>query len=382
MTQTDVKSLQLTDEEQMLASSANALLAEQSPVSAFRALRDSGHSWDPALWKTMAEMGWTGVLAPESCGGSDIGHSAAGLLSRAMGNTLVASPFISTAVIAASALRQQATDRARESLAAIVAGDLRYALAIDEGNKHAPGHTAMVAERSGNGYRLQGDKTFVVDGGIANRILVLARTAGAPGDQHGLTLFDLHIERLGISAELMDTVDYRDAARLNFNAVEATGDDIIGDPDNGLAALSPALVAGQAAVAAEMTGVAAGAFGMTVSYLKERRQFGLPIGSFQALQHRAAKLWCDIELTASAILKAGRVLDTDTPNAALFVSLAKARAAGTVKLAVTEGVQMHGGMGMTDEFDMGFYMKRARVSTEWLGDYSYHAENIARIRGF
>lgn len=177
-------------------------------------------------------------------------------------------------------------------------------------------------------------------------------------------------------------IDARDAARVDFADVEATGEDVLGQVDSAMDILAPALRAGQAALAAEMTGLAAGAFGMTVGYLKERKQFGLLIGQFQALQHRAADLWCQTEVTASAVAHAGRMLDADPGNAALAVSLAKARATETAGLAVREGVQMHGGIGMTDAFDMGFYMKRARVGAEWLGDYGYHAEQIARARGF
>jgi acyl-CoA dehydrogenase len=177
-------------------------------------------------------------------------------------------------------------------------------------------------------------------------------------------------------------IDSRDAAEITFDKVEATGEDVLGAVDDAMSVLKPALEAGQAALAAELTGLAAGAFDRTVGYLKERKQFGTLIGTFQALQHRAADLWCECEVTSSAILHAGRMLDSDPENAALAVSVAKARAMDTASLAVREGVQMHGGIGMTDEFDMGFYMRRARVGAEWLGDYGYHAGVVARLRGF
>ena len=226
---------------------------------------------------------------------------------------------------------------------------------------------------------MNGQKSFVVDGGFADRVLVLARSGEGPED---LTLFDLPADRAGITRNDQAMIDSRNAARLAFDNVEATGDDIIGAAGDAMTVLRPALQAGQAALSAEMTGLAAGAADMTVGYLKERQQFGRPIGSFQALQHRAAHLWCEMEVTGSAILHAGRMLDSDPDNAAMAVSLAKARAIKTAKLAVIEGVQMHGGIGMTDAFDMGFFMKRARVASEWLGDYGYHAEQVAAARGF
>jgi acyl-CoA dehydrogenase len=365
-----------TEEETMLADMARGFLDEKAPVSHLRGLRDAGKTHDPALWKEMAEMGWAGILVPENAGGSDMGHAAACVLAEEMGKTLVASPFLSSAVIAATALRQVSDARAGEALAAIAAGERTYALAIDEGPKFDPDATAMEARREGNGFRLNGSKTFVVDGGLADRLLVLAKT------QDGLTLFDLPAGRDGITRQAQNMVDSRDAARITFSDVEATGEDVLGQVDDAMTVLRPALQAGQAALAAEMTGLAAGAFGMTVGYLKERKQFGVLIGQFQALQHRAADLWCQCEVTASAVAHAGRMLDEDPDNAGMAVSLAKARATETAKAAVIEGVQMHGGIGMTDAFDMGFYMKRARAGAEWLGDYNYHAEQVARARGF
>ena len=360
----------------MLADMARGFLDEKAPVTHLRKLRDAGRTHDADLWAEMAGMGWAGILIPEELGGSDMGHAAAGVLATEMGKTLAASPFLSTAVIAATALRQVADDRANSSLRAIAEGARTYALAIDEGPKFAPDDTALEARAEGNGFRLTGRKTFVVDGGFADRLLVLAKTEG------GLTLFDLPSDRDGITREARAMIDSRDAARIDFADVEATGEDVLGQVDDAMTVLRPALEAGQAALAAEMSGIAAGAFGMTVGYLKERKQFGMLIGQFQALQHRAADLWCQTEVTASAIAHAGRMLDEDPGNATLAVSLAKARATETAKQAVIEGVQMHGGIGMTDDFDMGFYMKRARVGAEWLGDYGYHAEKVAALRGF
>ncbi len=365
-----------TEEETMLGDAARGFLDQAAPVSHLRGLRDAGQTADPALWREMAQMGWTGIVVPDSAGGANMGLSAACVLGRELGRTLVTSPFISTAVIAATALKQVADDRANDALAQIASGDVTYALAVDEGNKFNPLSTDLEAKRDGNGFRLTGRKTFVVDGSQADRLLVLANT----GD--GLTLFDLPADRAGVTRTATPMIDSRDAAQITFDDVAATGDDVLGTVDDAMTVLQPALEAGQAVLAAEMSGVAAGAMAMTVGYLKERKQFGIEIGRFQALQHRAAHLWCEAEVTASAILNAGRALDRDPAQATLAVSLAKARATATVQLAVQEGVQMHGGIGMTDAFDMGFYMKRARVAAEWLGDYGYHARKVAELREF
>lgn len=368
--------LVMTEEETMLADMARGFLDGAAPVSKLREMRDAGQTHDAGLWKEMADMGWAGVLVPEAAGGSDMGFAAANVIAQEMGKTLAVSPFLSSAVIAATALRQVSDARANAALARIASGEATYALAVDEGIKFDPDTTQMEAKADGNGFRLSGTKQFVVDGAMADRLLVLARTTD------GLTLFDIPSDRAGIKRDKTNMIDDRDAARITFEDVEATGEDVLGAVGSAMDVLRPALQAGQAALAAEMTGLSAGAFGMTVGYLKERKQFGVEIGRFQALQHRAAHLWCEIEVTSSAILNAGRMMDEDPEAAEMAVSLAKARATQTATLAVQEGVQMHGGIGMTDAFDMGFYMKRARVGAEWLGDYSYHAEKVASARGF
>ena len=375
-------SLLETEDETMLRDAARGFLADAAPVANLRANRDQGRPFDTGLWREMAQMGWAGVLVPEAQGGADMGHRAAGILAEEMGRTLAASPFISSAVMAATTLRAAASQQAEQALTAITEGRLIYAVALDEGRKHAPLNTALVAQKAGNGFRLTGTKAFVADGGSAQRVLVLARTAGSAGEAAGLTLFDIPADRAGLHKMARATVDSRDHAQMVFDGVEATGDEVLGTLDDGWALLARGVQAGQAAVAAELLGVAGGAYGMTVGYLTERKQFDRTIGSFQALQHRAAHLWAEIEVTASAIANAGRVLDATPTQAGLAVSLAKARAAQTVDLAVREGVQMHGGIGMTDAYDIGFYMKRARVGSEWLGDYGYHAAQVAAARGF
>lgn len=362
-----------TEDEVMLRDAARGFLDENAPVSALRANRDAGRGFDPGLWREMAQMGWAGVLIGEDHGGADMGHRAAGILAEEMGRTLAASPFLSSAVIAASALRAAGSDR----LGQIAEGAALYALAVDEGPKHAPDLTAMEARPEGNGFRLKGRKVFVADGASADRVLVLARSGEG---EEGLTLFDIDAGRAGLSRKGADSIDARDFAAFEFEDVEATGEDVVGEVGGGLAALAPGLRAGQAVLAAELSGLSAGISAVTLGYLKERKQFDRTIGSFQALQHRAAHLFAEIEVTASAVAHAGRVLDHEPENAQLAVSLAKARATQTAKLAVMEGVQMHGGIGMTDDYDAGFFMKRARVGAEWLGDYGHHAAIVAAAR--
>ena len=377
--------LVLSEEQSMLRDSARGLISDKAPVSHLRQLRDSkdptGFSRD--LWKTFAEMGFAGLLVPEDFGGSGLGCVEAGVVMEEIGRNLMPSPFLATSVLAASALsRGGSAAQKSEHLPGIADGSLLASLAIDEGAKHRPLMTKMQAVRSGNGFRLVGDKAFVVDGHTAGLLIVAARTAGAAGEREGLTLFLVDPKAKGIEIERTAMVDSHNAARIRFDNVEVNADGVLGEVDQGGALLEGVLNIGRGAVASEMVGVAEGVFGRTVDYLKERKQFGKAIGEFQALQHRAAQLYIEIEITRAAVLKALQTLDADFDNAGAAVAVAKARAGSTATLAVQEGVQMHGGMGMTDQFDIGFFMKRARVCQELFGDSNFHADQLARMKSY
>ena len=377
--------LVLNEEQTMLRDSARGLIRDKAPVSHLRQLRDTrdatGFSRD--LWREFAEMGFSGLLVPENFGGSGLGCVEAGVVMEEIGRTLMPSPFLASAVLAASALsRGGSAAQKSEYLPKISDGSLLAALAIDEGAKHRPLQTKMQAVRSGNGFRLNGDKAFVVDGHTADLMIVAARTAGAAGERDGLTLFLVDPRARGIATERTEMVDSHNAARIRFDNVEVNADGVLGEVDQGGALLQGVLNIGRAAVASEMVGLSEEVFGRTVSYLRERRQFGKAIGEFQALQHRAAQLYIEIEITRAAVLKASQTLDGDFENAGAAVAVAKARAGSTATLAVQEGVQMHGGMGMTDQFDIGFFMKRARVCQELFGDSNFHADQLARMKSY
>ncbi|WP_315812018.1 acyl-CoA dehydrogenase family protein [Bradyrhizobium sp. SZCCHNR2028] len=377
--------LLLTEEQSMLRDSARGLISDHAPVSHLRKLRDTRDEtgFSRELWATFAEMGFAGLLVPEEHGGSALGAVEAGVVMEEIGRTLMPSPFLATAVLSASALtRAGSAAQKSEYLPKIASGALLAALALDEGAKHRPLHTALQAVRSGNGFKLTGAKAMVVDGHVADLLLVVARSAGAPGEREGLTLFLVDPKAKGVAIERTIMVDAHNAARIGFDDVEVTADHVLGEVDGGAAVLSGVLDLGRGAVASEMVGLSEEVFGRTVAYLKERKQFGKAIGEFQALQHRAAQLYIEIEITRAAVLKALQALDADPAGATAAVAVAKARAGATATRAVQEGVQMHGGMGMTDQFDIGFFMKRARVCEEMLGDANYHAAQLAQLRGY
>jgi alkylation response protein AidB-like acyl-CoA dehydrogenase len=377
--------LVLTEEQSMLRDSARGLISDKAPVAHLRGLRDSkdatGFSRD--LWKAFADMGFSGLLVPENFGGSGLGSVEAGVVMEEIGRTLMPSPFLSTAVLAASALSRGGSEAQKAAhLPKIADGSLLAALAVDEGAKHRPLQINLQAVRSGNGFKLNGAKALVVDGHTADLLIVAGRTGGAAGERSGLTLFLVDPKAKGVAIERTVMVDAHNAARIEFANVEVDADHVLGEVDQGGALLDGVLNIGRGAVASEMVGLSEEVFGRTVNYLKERKQFGKLIGEFQALQHRAAELYIDIEITRAAVLKALQTLDADFEHAGAAVAVAKARAGTTATLAVQEGVQMHGGMGMTDQFDIGFFMKRARVCQELFGDSNYHADQLARMKSY
>ncbi|MEI9926686.1 MAG: acyl-CoA dehydrogenase family protein [Sphingomonas sp.] len=372
--------LYLTDEQQMLRDTAKQFVAEHAPVSHMRQLRDENDAtgFSRTLWKQFAELGLTGILVPETDGGLGLGHVEAGVVLEEIGRNLAPSPFLATAVAAVAALDGSA--QRERWFPGILAGETVAALAIDERAKHGDA-IALRAERSGNGFRLTGAKRFVTHGHVADLILVAARTAGAPDDADGVTLFAVAKDAPGLVADPQRLADSSIAARLEFDGVEVDADAVIGEIDQGRAPLARLLAAGRAGASAELLGVGGGAMGRTVDYLKERRQFGVPIGSFQALQHRAAHLYSEMEVARAAVLKAQQLLDAGQ-DAVEAVAVAKAMTGLAAALAVQEGVQMHGGIGMTDDYDIGLFMKRARVLAEMFGDANFHADALARAAGY
>ncbi|MCA7086361.1 acyl-CoA/acyl-ACP dehydrogenase [Cupriavidus sp. DB3] len=392
----------LNDTQDMLRDSALTFLRENAPISALRAMRDSGDptGFSRELWQRFADLGLAGVLVPEAYGGSGLGVVEAGVIMEAIGRTLAPSPFLSTAVIGASLLTHYGSDAQRDALLpAIASGRHLTALALDEAGKHRPFRLATRATPHAGGYRIDGTKQLVVDGHVADTLIVAARTgdaragqatnaanavnAAGADDTQGITLLLVPRATPGVRIERVVLADATQAARIVFEGVQVPADAVLGAVDGGGALLERALDIGRAVLSSELLGIADEAFARTLAYLKERRQFGKIIGEFQALQHRAAHLFTELELTRAIVLRCQQRLDESAPDGPEpLVSAAKARAGETATLAVQEGVQMHGGIGMTDEFEIGFFMKRARTAQEWLGDANFHADRWARLRGY
>lgn len=372
--------LVLNEEQTMLRDSARDFLAGQAPVSQLRALRDNADAdgFSRPLWAQFAQMGFTGVLVPETHGGLGLGHVEAGVVMEQVGHHLSASPLLASGIVAATAIRQAGTAAQQADwLPRMARGEVIATLAVDEAGKHRPALLATTAQAEGGGWLINGAKVLVLDGHVADVLIVAARVGEA-----AVGLFLVDPQAAGVTVQRTVMVDAHNAARVQLKGVRVGGEALLGTVDAGAAALAATLDAGRCAAAAELLGLADEVFNRTVAYIKERQQFGKTIGEFQALQHRAATLYCDLEISHAALIKAQQLLDEGAPGAANAVAMAKARAGQTATTAVQEGVQMHGGMGMTDAFEIGFFMKRARVLQELWGDANFQLDQFAQRRGY
>ena len=374
----------LDDEQAMLQDTTRAFVESAAPVSHLRALRDGDdpRGWSAEVWAAFTEMGFPGILIAEDLGGLGLGAVEAGIVLEQIGRNLTPSPFLSTAVGAAVALRDAGAELKRRWLPGLADGSVTAAMAIDEGARHRPEQIAMFARRAGEGFVLSGEKRLVISGHVADLLIVVARTSETPGSTQGLTLFAVERDQAGVSVTTDRLADSSLSSRIIFEDLVVAADAVIGEVDGGWSVLGPVLDHLRTGAAAELSGVASAAMDRTFRYLKERLQFGQIIGTFQALQHRAAHLYAEAEVASAAILKAQQLLDAADPRAHSAAMVAKAHAGMVATLAVQEAVQMHGGIGMTDEYDIGLFMKRARVLGELYGDADELADRLARLSSF
>lgn len=375
----------LTEEQSIIRDQAKAWVEEKAPVQQFRAMRDSGVAgrFNQTTWADIAALGWAGMIVPEEYGGSGLGYMTFGLVLEEMGKHLVASPLLASSLIGASAIILGGSDAQKQRhLPAIAKGEAIATLAVDESPRHAPLKTALKAAKSGGGFTLSGEKTFVMEGMTADTFIAAARTSGAPGEIGGISLFLIPASAKGLSRTPMETFDSRGYAKLSFANVEVPADAVLGSIGQGWAILDATLDRAAAGLSAEMLGTASHAFDMTLDYLKTRKQFGQVIGSFQTLGHRAATLFTGKELARSCVEAALQALDDGAPDAPELCSLAKAKMGDHLFEMSNQLIQIHGGIGMTDEFDAGLYLKRARVVEAAFGNRAFHRDRYARLLGF
>jgi alkylation response protein AidB-like acyl-CoA dehydrogenase len=363
----------LSDEQTMLRDMAREWVKNESPIEAFRKVRDGGAAagFDPAAFQAMAEMGWAGIVIPEAFGGSDFGWMSLGLVLEETGKTLTASPLASSA-LAATALVLGGSEAAKAQwLPQLAAGTAYGALAIDEGPRHAPSGFATTASRTADGWTLDGAKAFVHEAHGAALLIVAAQGPDGPA------LFAVPADAPGITLATRKLTDARSHAQVTLAGVKLADAAYLGDA----ALLDQLLDRARIITAAEMLGMAEHSFGVTLDYLKQRTQFGQILSTFQALQHRMAELFTKIELLRSVVEAALAALDSNSDVAAM-ASLAKATANDVLHLVSREVIQLHGGIGMTDEYFIGFYIKRARVLENAWGGAAFHRDRFARLSGY
>ena len=331
----------------------------------------------------MTKLGWPGILIPEEYGGSNFGVTGIGVILNECGKTLTPSPLFATGVLGAYSISTFGNEKQKQKyLTKIVNGELTTALAVDESSHHNPSETQMIAKKDGSDFIINGKKTFVVDGSSADLIILLARTSGNKGDITGLTLFLIDGASTEMERVKLNMADSRNYANINFNNLKVSSSNVLGDMETGGEIVEEILDIGRIAMASEMLGNSEAAFEATLDYLKQRKQFGVLIGSFQALQHRAAEMFCEIELTKSSVMAAMKAADEGSNDLQRLSSLAKTIAGETLHLVSNEAVQMHGGIGVTDEYDVGFFLKRSRVAEQIFGSAKYHTERYANLSGF
>ena len=374
--------LVLNEDQNMLKDSAKSFCADNAPISQLRHLRDSRdeNGFDKDTWRQMVELGWTGITVPEEFGGLGFGYMGLGVVMEECGRTLTASPLFATAVLGTSAILHGGSQAQKsELLGQVVAGDLLLALALEESPHHNPYGVSSKVELSGDSFKVSGGKKFVLDGHVADKLIVVGRSSGQAGDRDGLTLLLVDRETEGVSVTRTIMADSRNAANIEFDGAAGI---LLGEVGNGAELLDQVLDAGRILLSAEMLGGIQECFERTVEYLKTREQFGVPIGSFQALKHRAAQMFCEVELSKSVVLEALSALDDESEQLGELASLAKARLNDTYNLVSSEGIQMHGGIGMTDEYEIGFFLKRSRVCEHTLGGSAFHRDRYGVIQGY
>jgi acyl-CoA dehydrogenase len=377
----------LNDEQNMLKDSARDFCTASAPIAQLRKLRDDDDpdGFDRGTWKSMVELGWSGIPWPEEFGGLAFGYKGLGVVTEETGRTLTASPLVATVWLGGTLINLGGSDEQKaELLPAVAAGDLLLALALEESHRHDPYGISTTAKATGKGFELTGTKTFVLDGNSANQLIVVARTKGKPGDRKGLTLLLVDPDAKGVTVSRTRMADSRNAANIKLKGVKVAKSAVIGSVDKGADVLDRALDIARIGLCAEMLGSLQECFERTIAYLKEREQFGVPIGSFQALKHRAADMFCEVELSRSCVLEALTALDEgrDPEEIAKLASLAKAKVGETFNRVSREGIQLHGGIGMTDEFDIGFFLKRAAGAEQTFGDVNYHRNRYGELEGY
>jgi alkylation response protein AidB-like acyl-CoA dehydrogenase len=374
----------LSDEQRLLVDTVTAFGKKQSPLTRFRALREDPTGFSRDVWRQMGEYGWLGVSLPESAGGLGGTFVDAALILEQLAATLVPEPLLTSLVAAAPILRLGSEEQQGRWVAPFAAGEAVLALAWTEvQSRHDVADVTTHAEKTTTGYRITGQKRFVLDGHTADHLVVSARTSGLPRDREGVSAFVIDRHLPGLTIQPVKTMDGHRAALVTLAGVEVGEDRLLGREGAARAALEYALDLGAAGACAEGAGITRAVLQMTTEYLRTREQFGVKIGSFQALQHRAVDMFIETELCKStAILAAIKVSDPDETERKAAISAAKVQLSVGGRQVTAQATQLHGGIGVTDEHDVGLFFKRMQVLGALFGDEEHHVARYAGLPSF
>ncbi len=376
----------LSKEQKMIVDSVSGFVKDDAGVERFRKLRTDDHGWDPRVWEQMGDTGWLGITFPEEYGGIDGTFVDLALILEQLGRGLAPEPIIPSVVLAGQLiLLRGSEEQKQELLPPMLEGKTSYAFAHSERqSRYNPTDVALEASESQDGYELSGEKVWVLNGHAAEQIVVSARTSGEQMDRDGISLFVVPADAPGLTKTPVRGMDGHLSAFLTFDKVAVPESARLGASGDSAEAIEFVLDRAAAAACAEAQGCLQELFKRTVQYLKEREQFGKKIGSFQALQHKAADMFAETELCKSTmILAAIRADETEDPTVRQAdISTAKVQLGTGGWLVQENAIQLHGGVAITDEFDIGLFFKRVRVLQGLFGDVDYHVDRFQGLETF
>ena len=369
-----------TEERRMLADSLNRFIAERYGFETRNKIAGSSEGYSPEMWNHFAELGAIGVLMREEDGGFGGAGFDIAVIFEALGRGLVLEPLLASAVLAGEAIAVAGNEAQRGLLAEIADGSTIASFAHDEPETHYElARVGLTAKREGEGWVLNGTKSVVPQGGQAKVFVVSARTAGAIDDESGISLFLVPFDTAGLTIRSTPTIDGGHVAELSFADARLGADALLGVEGGGFATVERVVGRGMLALCAEALGAMEAAKAATLDYLRTRKQFGVPIGSFQALQHRMADLLLEIEQARSAVINAAAALDADRLTRERALSAAKMSIGRIGTLVAEECIQLHGGIGMTWELPLAHYAKRLVMIDHQLGDEDHHLERYIAL---
>lgn len=372
----------LSEEQKLIKDAVEKFVRNDYDFDTRNKIIASKEGFDRKVWQQFGELGWLGVSFPEEVGGFGGGAIETNIMMEALGYGMLVEPYMATIVLGGNALVFGGTEAQKEAvLSSVIAGETLLALAYtEEESGYNLANVATKAEKSGSGFTITGEKAVVIGGAWADKVVVVARTSGAQCDEQGISLFLVDTKASGVTVNAYKTMDGARGANIKFNNVSVTADDLVGELDNGFQLLDKVIDFGISAACAEALGGMAAVNEKTLAYMKTREQFGVAIGSFQVIQHRMVDMFMAVESSRSMVIMAAlKVVSDDVTERKKALSAAKVYLGQNARYCAQEAVQLHGGIGMTEELDIGHYFRRLTLFCSLFGSTDYHLNRFADL---